>query len=91
MIATSTTILSHKMTAKKILLKPGVTVEDLIDDFETYVVSYMMKRRGLDEAGMRKLIHSDLEVAASYKRKIDRMIAGAIAEGMPASTFGRAA
>lgn len=49
----------------------------LLDMIEAATVAYMAKSRGLDEAGMRKLIHEDQETRASYMRKNARAVASA--------------
>jgi hypothetical protein len=75
----------------KLQLAPGTTREDVLDKIEESVVNYMKTKRGLDEDGMRKLLHEDKEVLASYLRKIERLVRGFIEDGIPPAFFGRKA
>jgi hypothetical protein len=46
----------------------------VLDSIEAGTVAQMARRRGLDEAAMRKLIHEDAETRASYERKNARAV-----------------
>ena len=79
------------MPKYKYSLKPGSTFACALDAIEGEVVTYMKGRRGIDESTMRNLLESDAEVRASYRRKIERSIQGAIAQGYDPACFGRKA
>jgi hypothetical protein len=75
----------------KVALAKGTTPEDVRDVLDHQVIKYMGSTRKLDEAGIRKLIHHDETVRASYYRKIERLITVLIGDGLPAAFFGRKA
>lgn len=75
----------------KLALKKGVTREDVLDGIDATVITYMMGRRSIGEAAMRKLIHEHQEIRDSYFRKIERIVARLIDDGIPAAFFGRKA
>ncbi len=79
------------MGHNKIVVVKGTTAPDVLDTLEGATVEYMRTKRNIDEAAMRKLIHEDADIRASYSRKIERMVRMLIIDGIPAKFFGRTA
>lgn len=77
--------------ALTIKINPKTVREDVLDAFDVAVITYMAGRRQLDEMAMRTLVLVDVEVRASYSRKIERGVRNMIRDGVPAKFFGRTA
>lgn len=77
------------MKQGKLVLAQSATREEVLDTIDNSVVGYMQKKRGLDEAGMRKLINTDGEIFESYMCKVERAIWAFIGAGVPAAFFGK--
>lgn len=64
--------------------------EDFLDVCDEQTVAYMAMRRKIDEAAMRKLLHKDAEVGASYHRKIARLVEAAKQKGFTPAKVNKA-
>lgn len=76
------------MTTKKLNLKPGTTVADVLDQIEEATVKRLCVKHGMTEENLRKtLLDADHPITQSYHRKNARTKQALIDLGMSPAIF----